>query len=183
MIQLIFSAFVCSGFFATEFSLSQDVVPPAQLITAGGKTVFTSEWERAVWNRIEDKKSNTAYFIHRKTFAADAAISDKGLILVFTKGYSLTNGPEKPMGLPFTYFSDDVSAQGYSWYQYNKGSVTEVQLNVPTVLEDNFTAKKDGIQFRYFVLSPKFFEEKNLTPQQVKSYSYKKVVELVGTTE
>ena len=184
MIQLFFSALFFVNLPVSEVSPSNKRIITADIKSAPSKTLFTTDWEAATaWNRVEDKTSNTTYYIHQRTFPAEANVSDKGLVLVFTKGYSLSNGPEKPMGLPFTYFPSDVSPKGYSWYQQTKEGGVEVQLNVPASLETNFTTGKSGIHFRYFVMSPQFFEEKKMTPAEVKSLSYKKIVELLGTPE
>ena len=184
MIQLFFSAFFCVNLLSSKAPAISQTIPAVQTGTTTSKTLLATDWEPATnWNRIEDKNSKTTYYIHQRTFSPDAGVSDKSLILVFTKGYTLSAAPEKPMGLPFTYFSSDVSTQGYNWYQNIKNGAVEVQLSVPGDLENNFSANKGTIQFRYFVLSPKFFEEKKITPVQLKALSYKKIVALLGTTE
>lgn len=184
MIQLFFSAFFCLNLPSTQLPIDTNPVPVVEKGTSPSRVLFTTDWEPATaWHRVEDKTSNITYYIHQRTLPAEANVSDKGLVLVFTKGYSLSNGPEKPMGLPFTYFSGDVSTQGFNWYQNIKNGGVEVQLNIPAALESSFTAGKNGIQFRYFVMSPQFFKEKKLTPAQVKSLSYRKIVELLGTPE
>lgn len=183
MIQLFFSAFFCANLLATDISSSNEPTR-AHIQTRQGKTLVATDWEAATaWNRVEDKNLSTTYYTHKRNFPAEATLSDRGLVLVFARGYSLARGPEKPLGLPFTYFANDVSTQGYSWYQNINDEGVEVQLAVPAALESTFAANKNAIQFRYFIMAPRFFEEKGLTPAQVKSLSYKKIVELLGTPE
>jgi hypothetical protein len=190
MNQLLLSTFLITSLFGAAQTFDASVRTTSfintKTIDAEHQSVLSSDWESVpAWKKMPDKAGKNSFFLHQRNLPqVDAALIDKGLVVVFAKGYSFTAMPEKPMSLPFTYFSDDVSStEGYSWQQNIKQGVVELQLSVPSALDRTFSEHRDDIQFRYFILSPRFFEEKAVTPAQVKSLSYKNFIALLGSSE
>lgn len=122
---------------------------------------------------------------HKKyLFQIDQNVIERGLVVVFTKGYSLGTAPEKPMSLPFVYFSsDEVLSEGMNWQVRISSGVAEVQTAVPAGIEKQFLRNEANVQFRYFILSPQFFKQYNTSPAQVKSLSYRNFIALLGAKE
>lgn len=146
--------------------------------TTTPKPVVSSWQSIATWQR--QAAGNTVLF---SGVLPQAGLHQKGITLVFVKGYNCSTLPmsEKPLALPFLFLGDDQMA--YQWKLNNSGGQMVLETEMSATCEAAYLAKQTGVLYRQFYFDEQFLKEKSLTPQAVKKLGYNQVLALAGVAE
>ncbi len=103
--------------------------------------------------------------------------------MVWTRGYDFLNMSkgDKPLGLPFTWVpADERYIHPYLWHYYSTENNVSVAVEMHPEMIENFTAAKQDIRMRYFVITPEFMAANNLSKPALRSMSYDKLISLLN---
>jgi hypothetical protein len=156
---------------------------PANSITSKYKIniygqAYISEWETGnEWH----SSSDDLYYIKKSIPQLDQQSLTNGMVLTYIKGYNFSNLPmtEKPISLPFQYFSpDDSETKAVTWQMEKSKGEIQVGVQLSRGLMNTFSQFKKNIQLRYFILTPEFLDKHQLTKEKLCNISYSQIIAL-----
>lgn len=158
----------------------------ATTAAAKNSSLMATGWEPVrSWHKTTNADKLTLIY-ERSLPEVSKEVVDQGAVLVFAKGYNFSamKMKEKPMRLPFVYFSPvENEAGAYQWIPEAQTGKVVLTLSLPTQQEANFSNFKDQVLVRYFVVRPEFLKQHNLTLAQLKALGYKEFIALAGEAE
>ena len=145
---------------------------------------YSSGWETiSTWNST--KGSGSTQYSFSKSIENLNGADD--LVIVFVKGYDFegfSKSVAKPLSMPFyTMPSSSNSFNVFSWTTNTSNGKLNIGLNMSDDLQSIFSAAKEKVQFRYFIISQELLKSKKLSEQEVRKTNYSQLVNLLGVQE
>ncbi|TCJ19150.1 hypothetical protein EPD60_01675 [Flaviaesturariibacter flavus] len=151
-------------------------------IAATARPVVTT-WERPMeWSRTTAPDGSTRYSSERTVPALSPELAENGLVLTFVTGYNLeTPALEKPMGLPFQFYSlSGRSDRPLLWEQGIRPGALSLSVTVPAADAGQFESGSSRIQVRHILLSPTAIAATGRTAEELRNLSFRDLAALLG---
>ncbi|ANE49669.1 hypothetical protein [Flavisolibacter tropicus] len=147
--------------------------------------IFISNWEQVTsWEAIKNQET-IQYSFKRLLSKQQIQLLSKSELVVFVKGYLFedTSDSEKPLSLPFYFFTPDGNAlKPLSWYYTTSSDHLVITFQAPLDMTEKLTKLKEKVQFCYFLLDKSYLKKKKLSPTALKNMSYKQLITFTAKT-
>lgn len=147
---------------------------------------FVSDWEKvSSWTNGKGVNS-LVYSTVREHEGITKDILNKGVVLIYSKGYDLEGFSKlnKPLSLPFYLLSADEKIKDpFSWSFTTRENGIDLSLHMPIQSEILFEKGKSTIQLRYFIIPEEVLKKHDFTTSSLQKLSYKELTALLKVSE
>ena len=158
---------------------------------ASDNSFYASGWEKVPTWKYSDSAGYRTYYFHRETPQLTTDAINNGVVVTYSKVNA--TDPEyqiftRPIMLPFYFMPPgERPMNAFYWYDMNTAGLTKVGYQIKNT-KDEMPEMGGGVslpdfQFRYFVISKAFLDNKGLDAKTVKYYyTYQQLVSLLGVS-